>query len=191
MSARGAPTVLAWRIAAFVIATCAPGFDVKAAAPEPVVAQGAHIEVYKSKRELQVFSGSTLVWTYRIGLGLDPVSAKRRQGDRATPEGRYFISHKNPRSRYFLALGVSYPNGDDARRGLREGSITRTQYDAILRAERVRRAPPADTALGGDVFVHGRGSGSDWTWGCIALDDADMRELYDAVAVGTPVTIHP
>ena len=51
--------------------------------------------------------------------------------------------------------------------------------------------PPWDTPLGGEIFIHGGGSGSDWTWGCVALDDDDVRELYRAVRVGTPVTIEP
>jgi murein L,D-transpeptidase YafK len=154
-------------------------------------APGTHIEVFKQKRQLQVYSGKSVVATYRIGLGSDPVSPKRREGDRATPEGRYFISHKNPRSQYFLSLGISYPGLDDAERGLRERRITKAQYATIVAANRQHLPPPANTALGGNVFVHGRGSSTDWTWGCVALDDADMRKLYDAIDVGTPITIHP
>lgn len=151
----------------------------------------ARIEVRKAERTMVVYSGDELFKTYRIGLGGNPIPPKRRQGDRATPEGRYFVSHKNPRSQFYLSLGVSYPNADDAERGLRDGLITRAQRDRIVRAIEAHRAPPSDTGLGGDIFVHGRGSASDWTWGCIALDDADMKELYDAVDVGTPITIRP
>jgi len=157
----------------------------------PMPAPAAHIEVFKQQRQLQVYSGKKVVATYRIGLGSDPVSPKRREGDRATPEGRYFISHKNPRSQYFLSLGISYPGVDDATLGLREGRITKAQYTAIVAANRQHLPPPANTALGGNIFVHGRGSSTDWTWGCVALDDADMRKLYDAIEVGTPITIHP
>ena len=53
-----------------------------------------------------------------------------------------------------------------------------------------RKTPPWDTKLGGEIFVHGRGSKSDWTLGCIALDDADIEELYRLVPVRTPITIH-
>lgn len=151
----------------------------------------ARIEVLKAERELRVYSGDALRKTYRIGLGSNPVPPKRRQGDRATPEGRYFISHRNPRSQFYLSLGVSYPNADDAERGLLEKRITKAQRDRIVRAIQAHRPPPSNTALGGDIFVHGNGSASDWTWGCIALDDADMKELYDSIEVGTPITIHP
>ena len=52
-----------------------------------------------------------------------------------------------------------------------------------------KRAPLQNTRMGGEIFIHGNGSHSDWTWGCVALDDRDIRELFDTVPVGTPVTI--
>jgi len=98
---------------------------------------------------------------------------------------------KNPKSSYHLSLGVSYPDAEDAARGLREGLITRGQHDAIVAAHRAGRMPPQNTKLGGLIYIHGRGSSSDWTLGCVALDDADIEELYAAVEPGTPVTIRP
>ena len=59
----------------------------------------------------------------------------------------------------------------------------------ITRALRVKKGPPQNTLLGGDIYIHGRGAGSDWTWGCVALDDKDIRELFDVVPIGTPVKI--
>ena len=41
------------------------------------------------------------------------------------------------------------------------------------------------------VYIHGNGARSDWTWGCVALENEDIRELYEAVTVGTPVIIKP
>jgi murein L,D-transpeptidase YafK len=124
-------------------------------------------------------------------LGLNPVDDKKRQGDRATPEGDFYIFTKNDRSAYFLSLGLSYPNIEDAERGLRDGLISRVQHDAIVNAIKRKAKPPQNTALGGDVYIHGNGASSDWTWGCVALENEDMRELFDAVNVGTPVAIKP
>src|SRR5207245_1404174 len=112
------------------------------------------------------------------GLGLDPVSPKVREGDNATPEGEFYVCVKNPQSKYYLSLGISYPAPADADRGLRSGVITPSQHEAIVHAHRGHTTPPRNTSLGGQVFIHGRGSSSDWTWGCVALDDPDMRELY-------------
>jgi len=149
------------------------------------------IVVNKAERRLRLYDGIKLVRTYRIGLGLSPVGDKVRQGDRRTPEGDFYIFTRNDKSAFYLSLGVSYPNAAHAERGLRTGLIDQKQYDAIMRALRAKRTPPQTTALGGDIYIHGRGAGSDWTWGCAALDDPDMRELFDAVTVGTPVTILP
>ena len=61
----------------------------------------------------------------------------------------------------------------------------------LLRALKAKRAPPPNTRLGGDIYIHGHGAGSDWTWGCVALENEDIREVFEAVNVGTPVLIEP
>lgn len=150
-----------------------------------------HIVVYKRARKLELYSGKTLVRSYRVGLGFSPVADKKREGDGATPEGEFYVFVKNSKSSYYLSLGISYPNAEDAARGLRDGLITKAQHDAILEAIKKKKAPPQYTKLGGLIYIHGNGAGSDWTWGCVALENKDMKELYDAVSVGTPVTIKP
>ncbi len=147
--------------------------------------------VYKAKRRLELYSNGALVRTYRVGLGLNPVPPKKRQGDHATPEGEYYVFVRNDKSAFYLSLGLSYPNIDDAERGLRDGLISRSQRDAIVSAIKRKARPLQNTALGGDIFIHGNGAGSDWTWGCVALENADVKELFDAVPVGTAVTIKP
>ena len=149
------------------------------------------IVVYKKDRKLELYSDQTLLRTYRVGLGFSPVADKQREGDGATPEGDFYIFVKNNKSAYYLSLGVSYPNTEDAERGLRDGLITKPQRDAIVEANRNKTAPPQYTKLGGLIYIHGHGAKSDWTWGCVALENDDIKELYDAVSVGTPVTIKP
>ncbi len=145
----------------------------------------------KSQRRMTLYSDGAVVRTYRIGLGLNPVPDKVRQGDRATPEGEFYIFTKNNKSAFYLSLGVSYPNVEDAERGLRDALISRGQRDAIVKAINRKATPPQNTALGGDIYIHGNGASSDWTWGCVALENVEMKELFDAVPVGTPVTIKP
>ena len=147
------------------------------------------IVVTKSKRSLQLYSASTVVRTYRVALGLSPVEDKIRAGDRRTPEGDFYICMKNSHSQFYLSLELSYPNQKHADRGLRDGLITRAQYNQIVSALNRKRVPPQNTRLGGELFIHGNGSQRDWTWGCVALDDKDIRELFDVLPVGTPVTI--
>ena len=156
----------------------------------PLETPAAKLTIRKAIRILE-YRDAITSRQFRIGLGSAPTGAKTRQGDRRTPEGAYFITHKNPKSQFFLSLGVSYPNLDDARLGLRSKLISQRQYDAIEAVSLAHRQPPQNTSLGGNIFIHGRGSETDWTWGCIALDDADMKFLFDRIAVGDQVTILP
>jgi murein L,D-transpeptidase YafK len=149
------------------------------------------IIVFKSKRRLELYSNDELVRAYRIGLGTNPVGDKVRQGDRRTPEGQFYICIKNSQSKYYLSLGLSYPNEEAAERGLREGLINGARHKEIVNAIKRRRTPPQNTALGGEIFIHGHGSDDDWTWGCVALDNRNIKELFEAVPLGTSVVINP
>ena len=172
----------------------------RAQVPEPTTAPeaeitapvaGARLVIHKKERLLLLYSEDRELRRYSIGLGFNPTDDKHRQGDGATPEGDYFVCVKNPQSRYYLSLGLSYPNSRDARRALDEGQITAEEQQAIERAQQRGICPPWETSLGGEIYIHGRGSGSDWTLGCVALDDPDMKELFAAISVGTEVTIKP
>jgi hypothetical protein len=108
--------------------------------------------VLKSKRQLLLYSDNRVVRTYRIGLGFDPVNDKIKEGDGATPEGDFYIFTKNAKSSFHLSLGLSYPNAEDAKRGLREGLVTQAQHDQIVKAVRRKLAPPQNTPLGGQIY---------------------------------------
>ena len=160
-------------------------------APLKLPLRNPRIVVLKSKRRLELYSDDALVRSYKAGLGLNPVPDKQRQGDRATPEGDFYVFTKNDKSAFYLSLGISYPNAEDAERGLRDGLISRAVRDAIVKAIKRKATPPQNTALGGDIYIHGNGASSDWTWGCVALENEHVKELFNAVPVGTPVTIKP
>jgi murein L,D-transpeptidase YafK len=156
-----------------------------------MLVKNPRIIVYKRDRKLELYSDQTLLRTYHVGLGFNPVPDKKQEGDGATPEGDFYVFVKNNKSAYYLSLGVSYPNAEDAERGLRDGLINITQHDTIIEAIRQKATPPQYTKLGGLIYIHGHGATSDWTRGCIAVENPDINELYHAVAVGTPVTIKP
>jgi hypothetical protein len=147
------------------------------------------IVIVKRERELRLYSRDRLIRAYPISLGRNPVGDKVRAGDCRTPEGSFYVCVKNPQSRFHLSLGISYPSKEDADHGLRSGLITQSEYDAIMKSVAERRTPPWNTALGGEIFIHGGGAGWDWTRGCIAMRTADVEELYAMVSVGTSVMI--
>lgn len=132
--------------------------------------------VNKAKRQMLAYSGGRLVHTFEgIQLGDAPVGQKQFEGDERTPEGRYSIDYRNPRSRYHLSLHISYP--DKAARDF---------------ARQAGRSP------GGDVFIHGQPNSlplgrmrGDWTNGCIALSNDEIEALWLAVEDGTQIEIRP
>lgn len=136
------------------------------------------VVVDKSDRTLALMSGPRTVRTFPVYLGGQPVGHKRHQGDRRTPEGRYRLHARNPQSRYFRALRISYPN------------------DADRTAARALGKPP-----GGDIMLHGMPKlekrsllmfdGPNWTDGCIALSNPHMAEVWGLIEIGTPIEIHP
>lgn len=149
------------------------------------------IQVYKSERVLKLRKGDQLIDEYPIGLGFNPIGHKIQEGDGKTPEGSYYISVKNPNSRFYLSLGLSYPNIEDAKEGLDSDLITKDEYDQISEAINNKRTPPWYTPLGGEIMIHGHGSDSDWTAGCVAVDDEIMDILWDQCELGTKVFIYP
>ena len=150
-----------------------------------------HLVISKSKRTLEVFDGGTKIKSLKIVLGFDPKGDKETEGDGRTPEGDFVVFTKNPKSKFHLSLGVSYPGKEDAIRGLKQNLISQEEHDEIIAAIAEQRMPLQKTKLGGEIYIHGGGTASDWTDGCVALDDQQMTELFDAIPVGAKVTILP
>ncbi|QQR75314.1 MAG: L,D-transpeptidase family protein [Holophagales bacterium] len=148
------------------------------AAPLPAGTRVERIVVRKAERVMELESGGVVVRRYRVSLGRVPVGAKEREGDRKTPEGLYRIDDRNPRSCCHLSLHISYPSPEDTRRAAARGE-----------------------SPGSLIMIHGLRNGfgwlgrlhrlADWTYGCIAVTDAEMDELWRVVADGTPILITP
>jgi len=149
------------------------------------------IVVSKAKRTLELFDGNKLVKTYKMVLGFEPTGDKEVEGDGRTPEGEFYVFTKNAESKFHVSLGISYPAPEDAKRGLDKKLITPQQAEEIAKAIAEMRMPLQKTALGGEIYIHGGGTADDWTEGCVALKDAEIQALFDAVPVGTKVRILP
>lgn len=149
------------------------------------------IVIKKKQRLLEIFDGETLVRKYKIALGFSSTGDKKSEGDGKTPEGEFYVFTKNAESKFYLSLGVSYPNIEDAKRGLQEKIISQEEHDAILKAVIEKQMPPQKTALGGEIYIHGGGTETDWTDGCVGLKNEEIKEIFDAIPVGAPVVILP
>ena len=151
------------------------------------------IHVHKARHQMVLQEGDHVLRTLTVALGKDHTAGKLYRGDGRTPEGRYYICEKRANSRFRRFLGISYPNIDDAEKAYTDRLISADEWADIFFANLQQTVPPASTALGGRVGIHGYGGREeipvDWTEGCIAVTDADIDYLYDVVPLGTPVVI--
>jgi len=136
------------------------------------------ILVEKAARRLSIRDGDRLILECRIALGRCPLGEKRAEGDGRTPEGCYRICLTKENGKYGRSLGLSYPGEHDARLACAEGRIDQRTLDNILLAHAENRRPPWGSPLGGEIYIHEGGSASDWTQGCIALDEKDMDVVF-------------
>jgi murein L,D-transpeptidase YafK len=175
-----------------------------APAPAPGASSGAgqyRIVIRKSDYSLTLFRDGRAVKTFRAAFGeAYREGDKRSLGDKRTPEGDFYICTMHPSKRFYKFLGLSYPALKHAEYGLRSGMISEGEFRMIKKALEEGQQPPWGTRLGGAVGIHGRtvtAAGvpspgpANWTYGCIALDNADLDEIFSVVSLGTPVTILP
>lgn len=144
----------------------------------PADASADRVVVMKKERTLTLTRGDKVLKTYNIALGGNPAGPKQQEGDHKTPEGAYVLDRRNPKSKFYRSMHISYPNEEDRDRARRLG-----------------------VSPGGDVMVHGLPNGfgwlravhcvRDWTDGCIAVTDEEMDEIWNAVPDGTPIEIKP
>lgn len=150
------------------------------------------IVIEKQKRLLTACDGSGAVLLQcAVALGKAPVGHKACEGDGKTPEGAYFVCLRRANGKYGYSLGLSYPSLTDANRAVSEGRLDAALVPLFEEAEKNKKRPPWGTALGGEIYIHGGGIGSDWTAGCIALEDGDAQRLFDIACEGDSVLILP
>lgn len=143
----------------------------------PAAEQADFVLVLKSERRLILYREGQPIHTYRISMGDQADEGpKQFEGDGRTPEGLYVIDWRNADSVAYLSLHISYPNEED-----------------VAYAESQGRRP------GGDIMIHGINNGwgflgalqrtRDWTAGCIAVTNREMRQIWSLVPDGTPIEI--
>ncbi len=152
------------------------------------------VVVSKAARNVTLCNGGTMVANYYGALGFSAIGDKEQQGDGKTPEGVFYAADKLGAgvSAYHKALLLSYPNEEDALRGL--GTlIDATEKAAIDTAISTCAVPPQNTALGGEIELHGTGSSEpfDWTWGCVALENANIDAVFAALEIGDTIVVLP
>lgn len=134
--------------------------------------------VIKSERKLHLQHRGNTVKSYRVSLGKKPLGPKEREGDLKTPEGFYWIDWRKPSENFNLSMHISYPNARDLAKAKKLGVPAGSMI--------MLHGTPIDEEYDEDFFHT-----LDWTEGCIALKNADMREVWHMVKDGTLIEIRP
>jgi murein L,D-transpeptidase YafK len=128
------------------------------------------LRVIKDEDVLELWAGAagtrlSLLKSYAICARSGGLGPKRQQGDLQVPEGFYHVDRFNAWSRFFLSLGINYPNRSDRILGVKG-------------------------RLGGDIFIHG----DCVTIGCVPIETEPIKELYvmalDTHLAGHAVHVH-
>jgi murein L,D-transpeptidase YafK len=140
------------------------------------------IRVEKGAHRLYLLAGQVVVRSYSVALGFGGAGPKTREGDGVTPTGSYKVTGRLPTSPWHILIGVSYPNYEDVKRFAR------------LKAS---GEVPHDATIGSGIAIHGRRKDmadgehkrSDWTLGCIAVDNEEIEEISKLIKQDTPILI--
>lgn len=150
-------------------------FFISSANAEQITAD--YVLVKKSARVLFLLKEHKIIKAYRISLGPKVKGKKLHINDGKTPEGVYTIDQHNPNSKFFYSLHISYPNEHDK-----------------------KIASLLGINPGGDIYIHGLPNrfsdpggftGRDWTKGCLAVNNKQIREIAKMVKTGTTIEIVP
>jgi murein L,D-transpeptidase YafK len=154
------------------------------------------IRVYKNERRLEILDeNQKILKTYKINLGLNPSGAKEFEGDNKTPEGEYWLDYRNPNSDYSLAFHLSYPTNKQKWHARLKGKNPGSNI--------MLHGYPNQLSLINDWLTKFQLSGedeskilsmmpvSDWTNGCIAVTNEEIREIDQLIKVPTKIIINP
>lgn len=138
------------------------------------------VVVKKSERKIELQSRGKVVREYRVALGGSPSGHKYREGDQRTPVGDYVLNWRNPRSNFYKAIHISYPNEQDKlvsrQLGFNPGGMIMLHgLPNYIQSESMRR-----------LYTN-----RDWTHGCIAVQNHEIDEIWNLVPDGTPIRILP
>ena len=154
---------------------------------------------------------TTVRFPVRMALSGHAVGHKLRYPDARTPEGEYNICGAIAQSEYTFFLEVSYPAQRDVDAAVAEQRFPKEKMERVLRSQHPGSCPDFYSALGGAIGIHGAPTAmaadlasaeakdpdlvnvtrTDWTLGCLGVENRHIRFLAKEVKVGTPILIVP
>lgn len=147
-------------------------------------AENLYLVFDKALYRLEIREKEKTLQSFEAGYGLKSSLFKTKKGDFLTPEGIYEIKSIRPSQRYFYFVELSYPNEND---------ISWAYFKGELEAESSLKV----NHLGNDIGIHGGGPTKivkgkrnlNWTQGCIALSNEDLKIILPLLKPGQKVFI--
>lgn len=150
----------------------------------------------------------TALKEYPVSLGRIPTGTKTRFMDMKTPEGEFYVTGRNYNGKYYKSITISYPTPEvadtwstcsaaEARDQIRylddfykanhpqarnkARCLSAEQKRQINKAHKTCSDPHGSKTTGDGVQIHGQGGNpsDNWTWGCVAVDNQYMDELFN------------
>ena len=148
--------------------------------------QEKKIVIHKNQHLMEVYLGNHLLKEYEVSISQKPIGDKIKEGDKKTPTGTFYVARKNPNSSFHKALVLGYPTMKHAKEGLFYDLIDQETYQRIEESAKRCKEPPRNTGLGNLIEIHGgdKPGSPDWTWGCVAISNKAMDEVYSFAEVG-------
>jgi murein L,D-transpeptidase YafK len=140
------------------------------------------ITVIKSHSRIYVYHKNKFLTAYKCVFGQNPVGQKLQEGDKKTPEGEFTITGITPHKEWSMFMKLDYPCAESI---------------ANFESAKATGKIPGSARIGGNVGIHGVWAGGDdiidakhnWTDGCIALKNKDLKEFSQLIHVGTKIKI--
>lgn len=138
------------------------------------------VRVYKTQHRMEMLFQGEVTKVYTVMLGRGGMAPKRQEGDKLVPEGEYELDYKNPYSKFYRSIHVTYPNLEDIERAKKMG--VNPGFDIFIHGMpnnyTVLSMIMDDEAM--DLLFQNRG---DWTAGCIAVENYEMKEIWDNMEI--------
>ncbi|CAM3779906.1 L,D-transpeptidase [Vreelandella rituensis] len=149
-------------------------------------------------RELHVFRGRERLKTIpHVAIGTAGVERIRTMGSHLTPVGEFRVDQINRQSRFNTFFGIDYPTPEIVQDAHKAGLLSDRDYQRYTQHRKRYNRTLHHTALGGNIGIHGLGRRNpevhrvyDWTEGCLAVNNSEIKELSQWIDLGTRVVLH-
>lgn len=161
----------------------------------------------KSEHRLEVYYHGEKVAEYPIALSARGLAPRKAWEDSLTPEGEFLIASMQYESVFGprqMLLDTTQQSlaayiGQYGHEGQERITAWEAKHGALDTIWEVYDFNEANLGyqIWNDILIHGGGTQSDWTLGCIALDNEDLIELFDTLhqsqerGLGVVVEIRP